>query len=127
MSAASLRKDVPDLPATAVQPEGDDHLKKLFDLYRQIGEVLAGCEDGDAKTAGLIEAQTVVIRTAAAVPVRTTRDVLYKLALWRWEAPELDKSTDEMSRGDAVAYSAFRDLAKALGEENVLKDFDKAN
>lgn len=128
MSVASLTKDLPDLAAAdAPAPEGDEHLKKLFDLFRQIGAALADCEDGDPKAAGLIEAQTVVVRTAAAVPARTMRDVLYKLAIWRWDAPDLDKPTDEMSRGEAVAYSAFRDLVKALGEDTVLKDFDKAN
>ena len=128
MSVASLKNDMPDRAADAAPgPEGDDHLKKLFDLFRQIGDVLADCEDGDARAAGLMEAQTVVVRTAAAVPARTMRDVLYKLALWRWDAPDLDKPTDEMCRGEAVAYSAFRDLVKALGENDLLKDFDKAN
>lgn len=128
MSAASLKKDTPEFVADAAyQPEGEEHLKKLFDLFRQIGDVLAGCEEGDPKATGLMEAQTVVVRTAAAVPARTMRDLLYKLALWRWDAPNLDKPTDEMCRGEAVAYSAFRDLVKALGENDLLKDFDKAN
>lgn len=131
MPVASLQRAVSEIEVEAAERSDaqEDHLEKLFNLFRQIDEVLADCsgEQGDAKAAGLIEAQTVIIRTAAVIQARCKRDLLYKLALWRWDAPDLDKPLEEMSRSDAILYSAFCDLAKTLGDETVLKDFDKAN
>ena len=133
MGVASLTKEISNSwKEGALQPDArEDHLEKLFAVFRQIDEVLADCtdagEEADAKAAGLIEAQTVVMRTAALLPARTARDLLYKLAIWRWDAADLDQPLSDMNRNDAVAYSAFRDLAKMLDAENVLKDFDKAN
>ncbi len=129
----SLKKDMPvdhgiaDLESVAKE----DHLEKLFTVFRQIDNVLGDCagpdELGDAKAAGLIDAQTVVIRTAAALPARSMNDLLYKLALWRWDAPELDQPIEDMNRSDAIVYSAFRDLVRLLSDTTVLKGFDKAN
>ena len=130
MVMTSLKLNIMDAQTVAnASPDArEDHLEKLFNVFRQIDEVLGDCAGpddlGDEKAAGLIDAQTVVIRTAAALPARTYHDLLYKLALWRWDAPELDQPVDQMNRSDAIAYSAFRDLAEMLGVENVLKDFD---
>ena len=54
-------------------------------------------------------------------------DLLYKLALWRWDSADLDVAVEDMTRANAIAYSAFRDLAKMLGDNAVLKDFDRNN
>jgi len=133
LDVSSLRKDIDDIqehirPHLAAQ---DDHHEKLFEVFRQIDSAIAECESGneaeDGRAASLIEAQTVIIRTAAALPARCMRDLLYKLAIWRWDAPELDQPVEEMGRADAIAYSAFLDLSKMLGERDVLKDFDKTN
>ena len=67
------------------------------------------------------------MRTAATLPARCTRDLLYKLALWRWDAADLDQPVEDMNRADAVLYSVFMDLVKMLGARDVLKDFDKTN
>ncbi len=129
MAVASLRQEISEIEAEAIRPDATEtHLGKLFELFRRIESVLADCapdEEGDAKAAGLIEAQSVVMRTAAAVPARSMQDLLYKLAFWRWDAPDLDKPTEDMSRSDAIVYSAFRDLVKTLDDKSVLKDFDK--
>lgn len=128
-----LRQEILDIQANAKGHADlrEDHHEKLFNVYRQIDSVLGDCagtdEEDDEKAPGLIEAQTVVIRTACALPARSLRDLLYKLALWRWDAPELDQPVEKMNRSDAIAYSAFRDLAKMLNETLVLKDFDKAS
>jgi hypothetical protein len=128
-----LRKEVDDIQAR-IQPNlnpDDDHHEKLFDVFRQIDAAIAECGSDDeaeqGRAASLIEAQTVIIRTAAALPARCMRDLLYKLAIWRWDAPELDQPVEDMGRADAIAYSAFLDLSKMLGERDVLKDFDKTN
>ncbi|GJL92892.1 hypothetical protein [Hyphococcus sp.] len=133
MDVSSLRKEISDIqdqirPHLGVQ---EDHHEKLFDVFRQIDAAIAECSSGDAaddsRAANLIEAQSVVIRTAAALPARCMRDLLYKLAIWRWDAPEIEQPVKEMGRSDAIAYSAFLDLSKMLGERDVLKDFDKTN
>ncbi len=102
------------------------HLEKLFNLFRQINATLAG-KKSDTEIEELHDAQTVVIRTAAALPARSPRGLLYKLALWRWATPALDKPAEDMNDCDALAYSAFRDLVKTLDESSVLTNFDKAN
>ncbi len=132
MDITSLRKEIFEIQETAL-PHGDmreDHHEKLFDVFRQIDAELADCnlEKGaaDERIASLIEAQTVVLRTAASLPARCPRDLLYKLAMWRWDAG-LDQPMEDMNRADAIAYSAFLDVVKMLGERDVLKDFDKTN
>ena len=51
-------------------------------------------------------AQTVLMNTAAIVRGKNYRDLLFKLAFWRWDAPELGPSIDQMTRYEALAYSA---------------------
>lgn len=131
-NVSALRNEVAEIRAQILPPAdlNDDHHEKLFDVFRQIDAAIAECgagPDDEARAESLIEAQTVIIRTAAALPARCMRDLLYKLAIWRWDAPELDQPTEEMGRADAIAYSAFLDLSKMLGERDVLKDFDKTN
>lgn len=133
MNGCSVRKQVFDIQQR-IQPHldlSDDHHERLFEVFRELDAAIAECEVGDeesdAKATGLIEAQTVVIRTAAALPARCTRDLLYKLAIWRWDAPDLELPVEDMNRADAIAYSAFLDLSKMLGATDVLKDFDKTS
>ncbi len=133
MDIASLRKEIVEIQETA-RPHADmreDHHEKLFDVFRQIDAEIGNRNlehDGtDERLASLIEAQTIILRTAASLPARCPRDLLYKLAMWRWDAANLDQPMEDMNRADAIAYSAFLDIVKMLGERDVLKDFDKAN
>lgn len=133
MDVVSLRKEISDIQEK-VQPHlnmREDHHERLFDVFRQIDEAISACSKDDPasddKAAGLIEAQTVVMRTAASLPARCMRDLLYKLALWRWDAADLDQPVEEMNRSDAIVYSAFLDLVKMLGERDVMKGFDKTS
>jgi len=106
----------------------EDHHEKLFRVYLEIETAMGAVDrDEDAAVEGMIEAQTAAINTAAALPARSMRDLLFKLALWRWDSPDLEMPIGEMNRADAIAYSAFRDLAAILGESDVLKEFDKRN
>ncbi|MCK5748805.1 MAG: hypothetical protein KAH44_21500 [Oricola sp.] len=133
MSVVSLKQEVSQIRSEAdLNPDHpEDHLKKLFDLFRQIEASLSNCTGDDAaseeKRSGLIDAQTVVMRTASVLPARSMSDLLYKLALWRWDAADLDQPLETMSRKNAIAYSAFRDLAKMLGDDTILTDFDKTH
>ncbi|WP_428407046.1 hypothetical protein [Hyphococcus sp.] len=132
MDVVSLRKEITEIREQAGPRAGmaEDHHERLFEVFREIDAAISRCsegEDADDKAAGLIEAQGVVMRTAATLQARSMRDILYKLALWRWDAADIDQPVQDMNRADAIIYSAFLDLVKMLGERDVLKDFDKAN
>lgn len=132
MDVVSLRKEIYDIQeqSGAQADLREDHHEKLFDVFREIDAAIGRCREdanADEKAASLIEAQGVVMRTAATLPARCTRDLLYKLALWRWDAADLDQPVEDMNRADAVLYSVFMDLVKMLGARDVLKDFDKTN
>lgn len=134
MDVSSLREEIETLHEQALPTleSGDDYHKRLFEAFARIEAALIqnnGDDDAENadKASNLIEAQTVVIRTAAALPARSMNDLLYKLALWRWDSAGLDVAVEEMTRANAIAYSAFRDLAKMLGDNAVLKDFDRNN
>ncbi len=135
MDVSSLRKEIVELQEK-IRPQlslDGDHHERLFDVFRKIATARdegnsggkAGGEDG--MTASLVEAGTVVSRTAAALPARCMRDLLYKLAIWRWDTPNLEQPVEDVKHADAIAYSAFLDLSKMLGARDVLKDFDKAS
>lgn len=108
----------------------DDHHEQLFQIFKRITAELAECAANDDKSERplrLEEAQTTIMRTAATLPARSIRDLVFKLGLWRLDSPELDRPTNEMTRANAVAYSTFRDLARLLNDTSVLTEFDKAN
>lgn len=134
MDIANLRKEITEIQKEALPQANlrEDHHEKLFDVFREIDSEIGRCkpenesEDG-SRLNSLIEAQTIVLRTASSLPARCLRDLLYKLAMWRWDAADLDQPMEDMNRADAMAYSAFLDIVKMLGEQDVLKGFDKAN
>jgi hypothetical protein len=135
VDVSSLRKEIVELQEK-IRPQlslDEDHHERLFEVFRKIANARdegnsggkAGGEDG--MTASLVEAGTVVSRIAAALPARCMRDLLYKLAIWRWDTPNLEQPVEDVKHADAIAYSAFLDLSKMLGARDVLKDFDKAS
>ncbi|MEQ8935103.1 MAG: hypothetical protein RIE56_04860 [Amphiplicatus sp.] len=69
-------------------------------------------------------AQTNLMELVASVEAKSLEDIAYKLALWRWDAPDLDDSSVGMSRCELVAYSAFRDLINMTGLESLMKPED---
>ncbi|MEX6632564.1 hypothetical protein [Hyphococcus lacteus] len=134
MNVTCLNQEIESIQAHAapLTAERTDHHQQLFAVFKKIENALAQNTNSDApeetkRIEGLIEAQTVVIRTAATLPARTAKDLMYKLALWRWDAPDLDKPVQDMHRADAIAYSAFRDLADMLSDNSTLKDIDHSN
>lgn len=134
MNVTSLNQEIESIQAHAAPliAARTDHHQQLFAVFQKIENALTQEKNADAPEAAtrierLIEAQTVVIRTAATLPARTTKDLMYKLALWRWDAPDLDKPVEDMHRADAIAYSAFRDLAVMLSDNSTLKDIDHSN
>lgn len=98
----------------------DSYLETLFNLF-----VVLEAEGEDADTDATYDMQTVLLQTATQHPARNQRELLFKLALWRWDAPEMDQPLGAMSRYDAVAFSVFLDLVKLTGEDSVLKQVDR--
>ncbi len=111
--------------------ERSKQLEQLFREWRKMELELAEVGEKDDADASLeesdnkLEAQTVLMNTAAIIRGTTYRDLLFKLAFWRWDAPELESSLDQMKRYDALAYSAFRDLVELTGETVVMTNLDE--
>ncbi len=96
-------------------------LEALFREYATLEERIVA---DPAIADGLVSAQSLVMRTAAGAPARTPRDLLFKLALWRWDAPDLQTPIETLPRYNAVAVSAFRDLTAMVGEPSVSRPDD---
>ncbi len=124
--------------ANVCAPEENDNLKAtdchqtLFSLFTEAENMLAEMAESEPESADqqriedVLRLQADILRMATKVRSRLISDVLLKLALWRWHAAELDPPIDELPLTDAVAYSAFLDLANILGDQTVLKDIDCA-
>lgn len=128
----AVRGDV-DAP---MQPEiflgdGDksNQLEILFKQWQRMQDKLsenAASSEPDAQACDhALAAQTVLMRTAAVIPGANYRELLFKLALWRWDAPELATSVDQMERHEALVYSVFRDLVELTGETMVMTELDR--
>lgn len=102
-------------------------LEKLFGKFRALDAELeaAGGEGDEGRAERLIDAQTPIMRAASAIRADTMKGVLYKLALCRWDWSDLDQPSEELMRYEALALSAFIDLAAMLRMASVLKDSDR--
>lgn len=72
----------------------------------------------------LIEAQDRLMSIAASIQSQNEKHLAFKLALWRWDAPELDVKKRSIQRSDRVAYSAFIDLVRLTGLDTLLRPQD---
>lgn len=112
--------------------DSDDQLERLFYAFRQYEErkmnVLhtarspATKSDEDLKYIDAI--QKLITDVAMCMRSINERDILFKLALWRWSVPHLGNSLDEMKPEDALVYSAFRDLSALADETGVATPID---
>lgn len=135
MNIEELRLEVENLQSELRQltERSEDRLDALLGVYfatdrnlEEYNRTSGGAED-DMRADWVIEMQSLIMQKAAAIEADSLNGVLYKLALWRWDAPDLDVSNAELYRYDALAYSAFRDLAAILRNEKVLKPCDRTN
>lgn len=128
MNAIALRKQIEaviDDHQLTPDAEGNRH-KELFVLFVEIekwlGNALGDPTDSaaEAEADRMIDAQSKIMRAAAIKKANTPRDILFKLALWRWDKADVDIALADGRRADAVAYSAFCDLAEMTDEPSVL-------
>ena len=91
----------------------------LFRLYQEVEIALgAAAMDGDeARSDALTERQDALLAAAGRLPARSTEAVAYKLALWRWDAGDLDG--EEVTRAESVALSALSDLSRMAGLDDL--------
>lgn len=127
MDAGALRKEIEDLQATSSSPNGEgleEHHQKLLELFIRIDKELdenwsnAQGPGAEAKIDSLIQAQSVIMQTAACLQAQTLRDLYYKMALWRRDTTGLDRPLSEMPRTTALAYSVYKDLAALARKES---------
>lgn len=127
MNIDSLRREIEAIGphADGQSQDGEAALKDLFRVFRAAEASLvayheASCGAADDMRADwVIEMQSLIMQNAAATRAETMTGVLYKLAMWRWDAPDLEDA-DDVQRSDRLALSAFHDLARLLKEEDVL-------
>lgn len=131
MSIAGLKSKtkIEPMEAALANAEKSHHLENLFRKWREIEIALDAhaVEETDsihsqAECNRLIEAPSTLMNSAAMTTSTTFRDLLFKPALWRWDAPELD---DQPQRSDAIALSVFRGLVYLTGETGALTEIDK--
>ncbi len=116
----------------AREKDTSEHLEEMFSDWRRLEKRLSELGAHDEMSVQekqecdqIIQAQSLLMNTAALLNGSTYRDLLFKLAFWRWDAPELGKSLGEMTRYEALVYSAFRDLVRMTSNENVATDLDR--
>lgn len=135
MKAIALRKQVEaiiDDEESLSEPQGSSH-KELFELFVEIEKWLGDISSDRASSAAeaeadcMIEAQSKIMRAAAVKQANTPRDILFKLALWRWDKADVDMALGDGRRADAVAYSAFLDLADMTDQQSVLIEAQDRN
>lgn len=107
--------------------EGD--FQRLFESWRKLilmqDQNPAKADAPEAPEPASTVDPWILADTAARRPAENDRDLLFKLAFWRWANPTLGPSFDKLSSHDAVLYSLFRDLVDRTGEDGVLTEFDK--
>ncbi len=81
-------------------------------------------DDANSVSDNLLDAQTVIMDLVALTPARSKTDLLYKMALWRRDTPDISPGDDHIARNDKIAYSVFRDLVAMTGETSVLQPED---
>lgn len=106
-------------------------LKNLFEIFVKIEKALELAEESSNSkeleeiSGRLIDAQSHALQIASKVRASSAKDLLYKLALWRWDAPEINGEYTDLKRYEAVMYSTFLDLAIIVGDDDVLKRMDR--
>ncbi|MEM9170268.1 MAG: hypothetical protein AAGC56_11515 [Pseudomonadota bacterium] len=123
MKPADAKHEIEQLARTDAGASDHDQIEKLFRIFIGMQQKLRP-DDEEADT--VLTVQSVLLRTAATLSARTHREVLFKLALWRWDAIDANADIDAMTRDQAVAFSAFEDLAALLNEPSVRTLSDKS-
>lgn len=88
----------------------------LFNLYTQT-------EAGDILDFG--ETQDSLIELSAYLPAQTMEDILFKMALWRRHAAQIDPFDQDMTGDERLGYSVFRDLAMICQRDEVFTERDR--
>jgi len=106
-------------------------LERLFQSWRELNALQARknaqkepLAPGETAPGAVID-PWVLQDTAKRLPAANVRELLFKLAFWRWTRPDLGPAFDELNDGDAIVYSVFRDLAALADEDSAMTEFDR--
>ena len=93
----------------------------LFVDFREICRQLEENESSpnELESERLLDIQSQILHAAAKLPAKSIDELVYKLALWRWDSSHLDGPHGADHRADKVAYSVFCDLAMLTGIDTV--------
>jgi len=107
-----------------------DSFRILFDLYAQAEatqhlnlDIQAEDIEGQFDTLG--QTQDILIELSASLTAKTMDDILFKMAMWRRHAAQIDPFDSDMTSDERLGYSVFRDLAQICQYDEVLTEQDK--
>ena len=108
------------------------NLEELFHLFiqveNQLGEFKFNKETAHAdeiETDRLCDVQSGLMESASRIRAINFRELLLKVAFWRWDSADINVEPENMSQADAIIYSVFRDLVLITKEYDTLKDVDQ--
>ena len=104
--------------------QGGAQLESFFKIWLTLERRNSAAREDIDPVEDATPAQTNLMELVASIEAKSLEDLAYKLALWRWDAPDLDDPSAAMSRCELVAYSAFRDLVNLTGLELLMKPED---
>ena len=102
----------------------------LFKLYTQSETVQLSNLDGkstevEALAKKLEQTQDNLIELSSQLPAKSMDDILFKMALWRRHAAQIDPFDATMTGDEKLGYSVFRDLAFMCQRDDVFTNQDK--
>lgn len=96
-------------------------VKQLFKLWKALEEDLvklrcrdhAECDYAIDDKDGIIDAQSAILNLVGQLSSQDFEDVMYKLAIWRW-----DVGSNIESLSDGVLLSAYSDMLRLIKSDN---------
>ena len=99
----------------------ENNLQTIAETQSELTD--SGC-DIDSKLDEIIDAEDQIANAACQSRAETYEALLYKLALWRSDIPDLETMPINADRKDRIVYSVFRDLIKITGLDHVKTETD---
>ena len=112
---STTRRTCDPSPASPFEP----HYMLWREADQQLGQAAAVKDEAIADS--LIATQSRLMAILAGIRSRTAEDVAFKLALWRFDSFGAIPETEDLTRADRLAYSAYVDLVEILALKARLK------
>lgn len=117
--------------SAAVQPSADcsKRLERLYKHWRKLVQLQNKTPEQEslapssANGSALID-PWVLVDSAKCTPATNLRELLFKLAFWRWKNPSIGTDLNAMQDTDALVYSVYLDLLRLTNEKSVMSAID---